>query len=89
MSIETTVTIRAVCHCCGDSGKCQASLDGGKTFIGIACPECHGEGVSEQQISIREFRHMLEADAKARRAERGDWHADPIEEAEVRDAEQS
>jgi len=78
MSIETTVTVRRICHWCGGMGK------GLKT-----CEECKGEGVSEQQVGIREFRHMLEADAKAERADHGDWHADPVEETEARDAEQS
>ena len=101
MSIDVTVTIRRECHYCGGVGKYQANLYGRKTFIEIDCPECNSEGVSEQQIGLREFRHMLEADGKREQIEqdagrfaevedqRGDGQADPIEEAEVRDAEQT
>lgn len=103
MLVEATVTIRAVCHCCGGSGKCPASLDGGKTLTEITCPECKGEGVSEQQVGLRELAALLLphiTEARLREAEsvvspvfqrveahRASWHGGPIEEAEVGDAE--
>jgi hypothetical protein len=100
-----TETLRIVtmdkCEDCGGEGAYTRKAHDDKSIVEVKCRYCNGEGVTEQQIGIREFRQMLEADAKAEQAEidagrfeepephRGDWHADPIEETEVRDAEQS
>jgi hypothetical protein len=74
-----TITVRGVCHCCGGSRKCQASLNGGKVFREIDCPECKGEGVSESQVGLREFRYILEVDARAEAMEMGAGRFEEVE----------
>ena len=88
-----TETLRIVtmdkCEDCGGEGAYTRKTDDDKSIEEVKCRYCNGEGVSEQQVGIREFRQMLEADARAEQAERGDWHADPVEETEARDAGQT
>ena len=88
-----TETLRIVtmdkCEDCGGEGAYTRKTDDDKSIEEVTCRYCNGEGVSEQQIGLREFRQMLEADAKAERADHGDWLANPFEETEARDAEQS
>lgn len=72
MSIDVTVTIMQECHWCGGDGEAMLKT----------CKECKGSGVSEQQVSLREFRHMLKSDEREERAE-----MDAGRFVEVKDAE--
>ena len=88
-----TETLRIVtmdkCEDCGGEGAYTRKTDDDKSIEEVKCRYCNGEGVSEQQVGIREFRQMLEADARAEQAERGDWHVYRVEETEARDVGQS
>jgi len=68
MAIEITVTIKRRCQECeGNGGRWIINED--RTESWATCVECDGEGVPEQQMGLREFRHKMEEDALAEQEE--------------------
>jgi len=67
MSETLRIVAMGTCRDCEGSGfGGGVKVDDGNAPL---CRHCKGEGVCERQITVRELRHMLEADAKAEAAE--------------------
>jgi hypothetical protein len=57
------------CAECNGEGTYHRRNDDDTGLEDVACEDCKGEGVAERQITIRELRRLLEADAAAEKAE--------------------